>query len=944
MGTSRTVPRWIYLAAVLAVLSTAVTLRLYRLPGRPVGLHYDEAANGVLAGEIARGLKRPIFIASYTGKEVLFFYWAALWMKLFGITPFALRLAAASIGVATVAVTAWAVHELLRDCPDAPWIALASAAFLAISFWHLILSRYGFRAVTQPLLQALTVAALWRAFRVDPRRKLGPSRVGWLLLAGLFCGLTAYTYLAARAFPLPLAAGLVTLVAAERQRRQERVAQLVLFVGVAALVLAPLAYYWLTHPGSFTTRATQVAADNWSEVRRGLVACGKMFFLQGDPYIRFNLPGRPLLGPIVAALFVLGLGAGIYQLIRRLRFSHDAHRAPSLAAHVFLLVSLPVMLLPSALATGEIVPSNLRAVGLLPFAYVFPALGLSAVVTLVRRITADRLLLTRFLLPAACLLVLGLSGASVAPTYLSWASSPALYYAADGDLVDVAHYLNRADLSSTTPYVASQHYRHPTLAFLADEYDTVRWLVGGQTLVFPADGDALFLFPRSASEGLDWVRSMLPEGAHTAAPLGPDGTPAFHSYRGSMGEAPTPAQPRNVDFGHTAQLLGYTVSNQPRSGESVDVTVSWKVTGIADQPDYRSVARLADQWGSIWGDTQPLHYPAEQWNTGELIVDRLLVPIAPGAPPGDYVVRLGLYSPGADARLPVLTDAGAYAGLYAELPVHVARSVVSASIDEIGIGHRLDAAFNGVKLLGVHLDTTTARPGERLYATLFWQAGEAATPPYEVSLQLDERTLYQGDPVHNTYPFSEWEPGEVVADRYDPRLPLDTPPGGYDLKLHVGDQGMLDLGEIAVQATDRNFEIPSIAHPLTATLGHRVQLLGYDLSSDSVAPGGTLALTLTWRALTDMTTDYTVFTHLQASDGLMLGQQDRQPVGGSYPTSLWARGEVVTDVYDIPVRADAETGDHWLKVGMYIAETGTRLPVEGSNENAVTLQKVSVAE
>jgi hypothetical protein len=34
------------------------------------------------------------------------------------------------------------------------------------------------------------------------------------------------------------------------------------------------------------------------------------------------------------------------------------------------------MILPTALATSEIVPSNLRAIGLIPFIFYLPALGL----------------------------------------------------------------------------------------------------------------------------------------------------------------------------------------------------------------------------------------------------------------------------------------------------------------------------------------------------------------------------------------------------------------------------------------------------------------------------------------------------------------------------------------------------------------------------------------
>jgi len=321
MDTHTRTPRWAFAVALALVLLVAAGLRLYRLPELPVGLHFDEAANGILAGEIARGVETPIFIPSYTGKEVLFFYWAGLWMKLLGVGPLALRLSAALAGLATVAATVWAVRELLHGRPDADWVALLTGAFLATSFWHLILSRYGFRAITQPLMQALTVGALWRGLRLSEERGKKQENeewrgesgtrggLGWLLLAGIFCGLTAYTYLAARAFPLPLGAALVALLVADRGRRRARLAQLAIFVAAAALVLAPLAAYWLTHPGSFMTRTEQVAAATWADAWEGILACLNMFFLRGDPYIRFNLPHRPLLDPITAALFLLGIAA-----------------------------------------------------------------------------------------------------------------------------------------------------------------------------------------------------------------------------------------------------------------------------------------------------------------------------------------------------------------------------------------------------------------------------------------------------------------------------------------------------------------------------------------------------------------------------------------------------------------------------------------------------------
>ena len=97
---------------LIFILLVAAFLRLWQLDTLPPGLHYDEAADTIIAQQIARGDSSPIFVAAYTGKEVLFFYWAAAWMKLIGPTVFAMRLAAALLGVLTVAATYRAVREL----------------------------------------------------------------------------------------------------------------------------------------------------------------------------------------------------------------------------------------------------------------------------------------------------------------------------------------------------------------------------------------------------------------------------------------------------------------------------------------------------------------------------------------------------------------------------------------------------------------------------------------------------------------------------------------------------------------------------------------------------------------------------------------------------------------------------------------------------------------
>ncbi len=91
LGSISPTPWWRW--GMVVVLLAAAWLRLGRLPELPVGLHYDEAANLILTRQIAEGSYRPLFIRAYTGKEVLFFYAAAPWVRMTGGAAWGLRAA-----------------------------------------------------------------------------------------------------------------------------------------------------------------------------------------------------------------------------------------------------------------------------------------------------------------------------------------------------------------------------------------------------------------------------------------------------------------------------------------------------------------------------------------------------------------------------------------------------------------------------------------------------------------------------------------------------------------------------------------------------------------------------------------------------------------------------------------------------------------------------------
>ena len=179
-----------------ALVALAFLIRVYRLQDIPVGLHLDEAANGVDTLDILRGYF-PIFFERNNGREPLFVYLQAISVALLGATPFALRVTAAAVGALTVATTYWMTREAFaRTSIPAQRLALWTALFLAFSYWHISLSRNGYRAITLPLMLTIAFALFWRAWR----QVTDGGDMPWvtLVLSGVSVGLTQYSYTSAR--------------------------------------------------------------------------------------------------------------------------------------------------------------------------------------------------------------------------------------------------------------------------------------------------------------------------------------------------------------------------------------------------------------------------------------------------------------------------------------------------------------------------------------------------------------------------------------------------------------------------------------------------------------------------------------------------------------------------------------------------------------------------
>ncbi len=897
------------LAFMLACLLIAAALRFHILSDLPPGLHYDEAANAILSAEIGRGISLPVFIESYTGKEVLFFYLAGGLMRLVGESVFALRLMAAFTGMVTVAATYW----LGRELGLSRQVALLAAALLAVSFWHLLFSRLGFRAISQPLLQALTIAALFRGIR--------RQQWLWLVVSGVFLGLTAYTYLAARLFPILLLLALLPMLL-NRKQWQLRWGQLAVTAVIALIVLSPLLTYFVTHPDAFWVRIGQVGASAESMTPlQGFLRSLQMFFLRGDPYIRFNVPERPLFSLLWGALMV---GGWIVTLASWKRVKTDWERS----VIILLLLTPIVMILPTALATNEILPSNLRAIGMMPFLFFLPAKGLETILAeMVRRYQRPELMTRGFLTIAAVFMLV--EAFSTAQAYFQeWGSNPNLFYETDGDLTAVAEFLNDQDLSEQTVYVAARYYQPPTVAFLSSAYNDVKWLPESNALVLPESGPALYIFPQS-SPVPEWA-VPLPENFKSIAE-----NDAFTAYALNSSPEIIPPNPMSVNFGYAAALVGYEVA-EAAAGEAMPVTLYWRIGGKPDV-EYTPFVHLEDNWGTRWSQANAFAYPTAQWEPGELVVQRVDLPVTAGAPPGFYKVRVGLFNEETGNRLPVLDENGRYAGdsiLIENAPVHPGTPPDPLPTPPNVLG---DEIRPGLELLGYQWGNTELSTGETVDIALWWLATDQQKR-LKTRLEMYKRDntgriLGTTQPNHGTYPFESWETPQFLIDNLSMPIPDSVEDGEYRIQLQLFDGGdnslyKKDLGWITITQTERNYDVPDMETAVHSTFGNEIELLGYNLSPN--ADG--YVLDLIWQAQTSPTTDYTVFVHTLHPDGSCCAwQQDAMPRQNTYPTSRWLPDEVIIDSYQITLPNEAEPGEYLIEVGLYIAENGTRLQVQGNN-------------
>ncbi len=198
----------------------------------------------------------------------------------------------------------------------------------------------------------------------------------------------------------------------------------------------------------------------------------------------------------------------------------------------------------------------------------------------------------------------------------------------------------------------------------------------------------------------------------------------------------------------------------------------------------------------------------------------------------------------------------------------------------------------------------------------------------------------------------EWQPGEVIVERYEIPIAFDAASGR--LRFEVGLQRLdapdktclhpVPLQKISIAPAQRvHVELPMDA---VANFNAQIALLGAtangtpagaatapELPTITAKPGETIEVWLNWFTQQQVDESYTVFMHLIDGNNQLHAQQDYTPMGGAFPTQLWIpkwiAGQSVHDPYQIKVPADLPPGEYFIETGMYGMTSQRRVPIIG---------------
>ena len=400
-----------------ALIFFAFLLRTYNISHVPPALSWDEVSIGYNAysilktGKDEHGTFFPLaaFVAYGDYKPPFAIYLTVPSIALFGLNEFGVRFPSALLGTLTVLMTFFLVRELFKKSKNYELITnnlpLVSAALLAISPWHINLSRAGFEATIALFFVVFGTWLILKA-RYQPRM--------WLI-AFIPYVLSMYTFNSSRYFVIIFSLGLLLFCWPAVRKNWKNVT---LGCCIAGVMLLPLMPHLISKEARLRYTEVNIFTDpeivktaNERIDREGNSIIGKIInnrrigyarsylvhffdnikpdflFIKGDGNPKFSIQDVGQLYWIEAPFLIIGIFALLIT---------NAHIA------LLLLFWIIAAIIPAAVARET--PHALRILNSLPTWQIFIAFGILSCARFFKKIHSSALIAFLLLLSFAYLL------------------------------------------------------------------------------------------------------------------------------------------------------------------------------------------------------------------------------------------------------------------------------------------------------------------------------------------------------------------------------------------------------------------------------------------------------------------------------------------------------------------------------------------------------------
>lgn len=354
-------------------LAVAIWFRFYLINDLPAQMVSDQAEKLLDVFDITQG-KWPVFFPRNTGREFFQFYWTVLISQVFhtGISFLSLKLGTIILGVLTLPFVYLLGKELWNERAG-----LFGAFLCGIAYWPNVISRFALRFTLYPTFVAPTLYFLIVGMRKGSIRHFA--------LSGLFLGLGLHGYTPFRIVPLVVLAAFAIYLLVTRQKGRARnvLYGLLIVIVISALVLLPLIRYGIDNPDIVWYRVLTRVSDTERQIEgsvlliflKNIWRALTMFYWENGNIWVVSVPNRPALDFISAALLFIGTTLVIARFIRNKQW-----------AELFLLLSIPLLLLPSttAIAFPDENPNLNRTSGAIIPVFLIAGFGLERIYSSIR--------------------------------------------------------------------------------------------------------------------------------------------------------------------------------------------------------------------------------------------------------------------------------------------------------------------------------------------------------------------------------------------------------------------------------------------------------------------------------------------------------------------------------------------------------------------------------